>query len=169
MTISKAPSQLGCDWEEDCIEVCDADPVYVEENGVRASFPNPQRRKMRKIHYDGCYNNNEDQLKADYIIGVPKSLDIIVELKGSDRQHARDQLESTLEAWKESPIRHARIICLIVYGRLWGKNRKAGRIPKSNSRNESMELDFLRRHKVLLLIRESGSANFRFADLLETK
>jgi len=166
MTIPKPPSQPGCEWVEECIESCDVDPVYVEENGVRASFANPRSRQICKIKYDGCYNRNARDLKADFIVGLPNIVDVIVELKGSDRKHARDQVESTLEKWRLSPIRFPKIVCLIVYGRLEGKERKAGRIPKMNSSNESLELDFLRRNKTLLWVRESSAVHHRFAELL---
>ncbi len=166
MNTQKPPSQPGCEWVDECIEICDADPVFVEENGVRASFARPRTRQIRKIKYDGCYQKDAEALKADYIVGLAEEADVIVELKGSDRKHARDQVESTLEEWRNSPIRYPRIVCLIVYGRLEGKQRKAGRIPKINSSNESLERDFSRRNKTFLWIRESSSHHLTFLELL---
>ncbi len=166
MTILKPPSQPGCAWIENCIEVCDADPVFIEENGVRASFAKPRSRQIRKIKYDDCYQKDPEVLKADYIVGLMEAVDVIVELKGSDRKHARDQVESTLEEWRSSPIRYPKVVCLIIYGRLEGRARKAGRIPKISSSNESLERDFLRRNKILLWVRESSSHHFRFAELI---
>ncbi len=162
MTIQRPPSQPGCEWVEKCIESCDAKSVFVEENGVRAAFANPRGRRIRKIHYDGCYYKRRGELKADYIVGLPSTLDVIVELKGSDLRHARDQVEMTLDRWKVDPLRFQKTVCLIVYGRLEGKERKAGRIPCINSTIQSLERDFLRRKKTLLLIRESSSLQFRF-------
>jgi hypothetical protein len=160
------PSQPGCERVEECIEVCDANPVFIEENGVRANFAAPRSRQIRKIKYDDCYQKAPQVLKADYVVGLMEDVDVIVELKGSDRRHARDQVDSTLEEWRKSPIRYPIIVCLIVYGRLEGKERKAGRIPKINSSNESLERDFLRRNKTLLWIRESSSHRFTFLELL---
>jgi len=159
-------SHLGSTLVRECIETCDHDPVYVEENGVRANFANPRSRQIRKIEYDGCFNTDPTVLKADYIVGLPDVVDVIVELKGSDLKHARDQVESTLGIWRSSPIRFPKIVCLIIYGRLEGKARKAGRIPKMTSSNESIELDFLRRNKILLWIRESSAMHHRFTELL---
>lgn len=166
MTTLNPPSQPGCERVEECIEVCDADPVFVEENGVRASFARPRTRQIRKIKYDGCYQKDAEALKADFIVGLMEDVDVIVELKGSDRKHARDQVDSTLSEWRNNPIHYPKIVCLIVYGRLEGKERKAGRIPKINSSNESLERDFLRRNKTLLWVRESSSHHFTFLELL---
>lgn len=162
MKTRKPRSMLGCAAVNPCIETCTENPVSVEENGVRASFSNPRARVIRRITYDNCYNRNPNELKADYILGVPDKLDVIVELKGSDLKHACVQVESTLERWKAEPIRYARIVCLIVYGRLGGSQRKAGRIPRMNSSNGAKERDFLYRNETLLLIRESSSKLFKF-------
>jgi hypothetical protein len=166
MTTLKPPSQSGCRWVEECIESCDAAAIYVEEQGVGATFLNPRRKQIRKIHYDGCYNKTPNELKADYIVGMPDVLDVIVELKGSDTniKDAYSQVESTLEAWRVSPVRYRKIACLIVYGRIEGKKKLAGRVPRANSMKDSAERQFLGANKALLLVRESGSEQFRFND-----
>jgi hypothetical protein len=166
MNTPKPPSQLGCSRIEDCIELCDSDPVYLEENGVRANFARPRAKLVRKIEYDDCYDKEPNTLKADYIVGLIDVVDVIVELKGSDRKHARDQVETTLGKWRQSGLRYPRIVCLVVYGRLEGKNRKAGRIPKINSSNEALERDFLRRNNALLWVRESCAHHYQFTELL---
>lgn len=162
MTTRKPPRQPENAAASSCIEACTEHPVYIEENGVRASFSNPRAKAIRKITYDNCFNKRANELKADYILGVPKTLDVIVELKGSDLKHACMQAERTLERWKTEPIRFARIVCLIVYGRLEGSQRRAGRIPRMNSSNGAKERDFLYRNGTLLLIRESSSKLFKF-------
>jgi hypothetical protein len=166
MTISKPPSQAGCEWVEECIESCDATSVYVEEKGVGATFLNPRRKQIRKVHYDGCYNSTPKALRADYIVGEADAVDVIIELKGSDLKHASAQAASTLEAWRLNPIRFRKIVCLIVFGRIEGKRKNAGRTPRMNSLKESVEREFLRLHKTLLWVRESGSEQFRFNDFL---
>jgi hypothetical protein len=166
MTIPKPPSQPGCSWVEECIESCDAASVHVEEKGVGATFLNPRRKQIRKIHYDGCYNKTPSDLKADYIVGMQEVVDVIIELKGSDLKHASAQVGSTLEAWKLNPIRFSKIVCLIVFGRIEGKRKKAGRTPRMNSLKESVEREFLRTNRTLLWVRESGSEQFNFNDFL---
>jgi hypothetical protein len=169
MTIPKPPSQPGCEWVEECIESCDATSVHVEEKGVGATFLNPRQKQIRKVHYDGCYNNTPKALKADYIVGEADAVDVIIELKGSDLKHASAQVASTLEAWRLNPIRFRKIVCLIVFGRIEGKRKHAGRTPRMNSLKESVEREFLRRHKTLLWVRESGSEQFRFNGFLRKR
>jgi hypothetical protein len=168
MTTQKPPSQPGCEWVEECIESCDATSVYVVERGVGATFLNPRRKQIRKIHYDGCYNKASGVKQADYIVGMPDVVDVIVELKGSDTniKEAYAQVESTLETWRLNPIRFRKIACLIVYGRIEGKKKLAGRVPRANSMKDSVERRFLGVNKALLLVRESGSEQFKFNDFL---
>ena len=166
MRTQRPPSQRGCERLENCVEFCDADPVFVEENGVRVNFARPRRRRVRKIEYDDCYDKEPNRWKADFIVGLVDVVDVIVELKGSDRKHACEQVESTLEKWRNNPLRYPKIVCFVAYGRLEGKERKAGRIPKMTSRNESLELDFLRRNRTLLWVRESNAHHYTFAELL---
>jgi hypothetical protein len=166
MTTRKHPSQPGCKWIADCVESCSAPSVFIEESGVRATFANPRNKSIRKIHYDGCYCKRQTELKADYIVGLPTVLDVIVELKGSDLRHAVDQVETTLDRWRVDPLRFRRIVCLIVYGRLEGQQRKAGRIPCMNSTIQTLERTFLRTQRTLLLIRESSSVQFTFNSFL---
>jgi hypothetical protein len=166
MTAQKPPSQEGCECVGDCIEICDAALVFVEENGVRATFANHQHRQIRKIEYDDCYCKPEHGLQADYIVGLFEIIDIITELKGSDLKHARSQVEATLERWREEGIRYPKIACLIVYGRLEGPQRRAGRIPKMRSTVQTLELDFFRQHRTILVVRESSAHQFRVNDFV---
>jgi hypothetical protein len=171
MTISKPPSQPGCEWVEECIEVCDGPTVFVEEHGVRATFLNPGREKIRKITYNDCYCKDERVKQADFIVGKIGVIDIIVELKGSDTnlkggRGADKQVEYTLEAWKQNTNRAPKIATLIIYGRIEGRKKRPGRRPRANAARESVELDFLRRNKTFLLVFENGRKQFRFNDFI---
>jgi hypothetical protein len=171
MTILKPPSQPGCEWVEECIEVCDGPTVFVDDRGVRATFLNPRREKIRKITYDGCYRKDEPEKQADFILGVVGVIDIIVELKGSDTnlrggRGAGTQVGYTLEVWRQNPQKAPKIAALIIYGRIEGRKKRPGRRPRANAAKESVELDFLRRNKVLLLIHENGRKQFRFNDFI---
>jgi hypothetical protein len=171
MTIPKRPSQTGCNWVEDCIEICTAPSVYVEEKGVRATFRNPQRNPIRKVHYDGCYNSTLGVKKADYIVGMPDIVDVIVELKGSDTNLTGDrgadsQLEYTLDAWKVDSRRAPKIAALIIFGRIEGSKKMPGRWPRARSVIQTLPQYFLKRKRILLLIHESGEKQFTFNDFL---
>jgi hypothetical protein len=173
MTIPKSPSQSGCEWVKECIEICNGPSVFVEDRGVRATFLNPRREKIRKITYDDCYCKGEQEKQADFIVGKIGVIDIIVELKGSDTnlkggRGAGTQVEYTLEAWKQDRQRAPKVAALIIYGRIEGRKKRPGRRPRAIAAKESVELDFLRRNKVLLLIYENGKRQFRFSDFAPT-
>jgi hypothetical protein len=160
----KPPSQPGCAWVEECIEECVAPSVFVEEQGVRATFLNPRRRQVRKVHYDGCYAPLKAQ-QADYIIGLIGVIDVVVELKGSDTniKGAADQVEETLRAWRQDPKRAPAIAALIVYGRIEGTKKLPGRVPRANAVISGVVARFLK-HGTFLVIAENGAKQFAFTD-----
>ncbi len=166
MTTQKPPSQPGCAWVEDCIEICTGVSVFVEDQGVRATFVNRRHREVRKIHYDGCYAA-ESGRQADYIVGLAGIIDVIVELKGSDTnlKDAALQVESTLEAWKPDRKRENKIAALIVYGRIEGKKKLPGRLPRTAAVIIGLTAEFLKTHQILLLIHENGERH-NFNDFL---
>jgi hypothetical protein len=170
MTKQKPPSQPGCQWVEDCIEVCDGPSVYLDENGVQAWFRNRDRARVRKIHYDGCYNKTEGAYRADYILGLPGLIDIVIELKGShsNLRHAYQQVVGTLEIWQGDPKRFPKLAALIIYGSIRTKDDLPRRRPKARSSVQAVQSDFLKafRGKIRLFVHESGEKQFKFADFL---
>ncbi|MFP5207154.1 MAG: hypothetical protein ACLGP3_08495 [Acidobacteriota bacterium] len=167
MSGRKPPSQPGCTWDEDCIEMCTGRSVYVEEDGVRATFANRKRKQIRKIHYDGCYYTGRDR-RADYIVGLPGTVDVIVELKGTDTnlKGAAQQVENTLGSWQQDKKHATTIASLIVYGRIEGKKKLPGRVPRAEAAKSSLRAAFLRAHGKLLLIHQNGEKRFSFEDFL---
>ena len=141
---------------EECIEFTNKTSLHIQEEGVGATFLNPRRRELRKVRYDGCYNRTNGRGQADFIVGFHRSVDVIVELKASDRKRALIQIEDTLVAWEKDPIRFPQIVCLIVFGHTF---------PRMNSRLGVIEREFLLSHRTLLWMRESGSEKFRFSNL----
>jgi len=171
MTIPKPASQRGCVWVEDCIEICTARSVFVEEQGIRSTFRNPKGRRIRKIHFDGCHMGAASGRRADFIVGLWERIDIIVELKGSDgnltgSSGAYEQIESTLELWKIDECRYPRIAAVIIYGRITVKKKLPGRVPSASAERLALEARFLEKHKILLLIHENGEKQFSFNDFL---
>jgi hypothetical protein len=165
MNEQRPPSQAGCSWSEECIEICTVRSVYVEERGVSAAFANPRRKQVRKVHFDGCYYTGREK-RADYILSLPNTIDVIVELKGSDTnlKAAARQVESTADIWEHDPNRSGRIAALVVYGRIEGKKKLPGRVPRLEAAALGIEADFLYRRHILLLVRENGRKKFTFAD-----
>lgn len=168
MSGQKPPSQRGCTWVEDCIEMCAGRTVYVEDEGVRATFANPRRRQVRKIHYDGCYYRGREQ-RADYIVSLSGTIDVIVELKGTDTnlKVAAQQVENTLDSWQQDRKRARTIAALIVYGRIEGKKKLPGRVPRAEAAISGLRAEFLKTHRKLLLIHQNGEKRFSFEDFLQ--
>lgn len=170
MKIPKPPSQPGCEWVEECVEVCAGPSVCVDERGVQAWFRNPGRASIRKIHYDGCYSKTAGVYKADYILGLPSLIDIIIELKGShtNLRHAYQQVVNTLEMWETAPIRYGKLAALIVYGSIRTKDGLSRRKPKALSAVQAVEGDFKRKfaRRIRLFVHESGERQFAFGDFL---
>jgi hypothetical protein len=170
MSTQRPPSQPGCAWVEECIEICVGRTVHVEDQGVRATFLNPRGRRVRKIHYDGCYAAKQGR-QADFIVGLPKVVDVIVELKGSDAnlKDAAQQVESSFEAWKKDLKCEKTIAALIVYGRIEGKKKLPGRVPRTAAVILGLTAEFLKMRGIRLLIHENGERQFTFNDFLRKK
>jgi len=170
MTIAKPPSQAGCVWVEECIEVCDGLTVYVEDQGVRATFRNPKRVQVRKVHYDNCYSQTHGAYHADFILCLPGVVDVVIELKGShtNLKHAAAQVRSTLDAWALDSNRGPRRAALIIYGMIYKSDSLPRRQPKARSSVQTVIGDFKAEvhGKTLLLIHEHGERQFNFNDFL---
>ena len=166
MSTQRPPSEPGCLWIEECVEKCNAQSLFVEEHGVRATFVNPKGRRLRKVHYDGCYAPHEAR-QADYIVGLVGILDVVVELKGSDTniKGAAAQGEETLNAWKRDSKRAPALAALIVYGRIEGRKKLPGRIPRAEAVISGVVARFLK-HGTLLVIAESGARQYSFTDFM---
>jgi hypothetical protein len=168
MSKPRPPSQPGCTWVENCIEICTGRAVHVEDQGVRATFTNLRRRQVRKIHYDRCYFTGEGK-RADYIVGLPRVIDVIVELKGTDTnlKIAARQVDNTLDNWKQDPQRARIIAGLIIYGRIEGKKKLPGRVPRTEAVILGLRAEFLKTRKTLLRIHQNGERRFTFDDFLQ--
>lgn len=167
MSTPRLPSQPDCVWVEECIEMCDGLSVYVEDGGVRATFVNPKRRSIRKVRYDSCYSAVAGR-QADYIVGLVPVIDVIVELKGSDTnlKDAALQVAETLDAWRKDSKSAPTIAGLIIYGRIEGKKKLPGRVPRTSAVILGLRADFLKAHRTLLRIHENGERQFTFNDFL---
>lgn len=138
---------------EDCIRtVCDSKPK-VEENGRKAVFLNPGNAAIKKVRVDGCLIVDET-LKADYIVSKPNVVDVIVELKGKDIDHAKDQIVATLAFWKAHPPFSAKIAGLII----------CSRSPMSSSDLQVMKKKVKDQHGLLLTVHENGRKEYDFVE-----
>ncbi|WP_152980522.1 hypothetical protein [Stenotrophomonas ginsengisoli] len=68
--------------------------VKVEENGRSAAFLNPDRLRFFRIKFDGGIVKNT--IGADFVVVKDGVGSVVVELKGTDIEHAVDQIDATI-------------------------------------------------------------------------
>jgi hypothetical protein len=151
---SRKPPNL--EQNNPCIEFSNDPSLHVNEKGIGATFVNRRRRELRKIKYDGCYCRIAREGRADFIVGIDRLIDVILELKGSDLKHALVQIGDTLVRWREDEIHYPQTVCLIVFGHTF---------PRMSSKLGVLEREFLDAHNTLLWIRESAAERFSFRKL----
>ncbi|MGA7829555.1 MAG: hypothetical protein WCA21_01165 [Terracidiphilus sp.] len=138
--------------QEDCIQtVCDS-RTKVEENGRKAIFLNPENAPIKKVRIDGCLIVG-DTRRADFIVSKPGVVDVIVELKGKDIYHAKDQIVATLSFWKTYPPFSEKIAGLII----------CSRSPMSSSELQVMKAKVQNQHHLSLIVDENGKKEYHFA------
>lgn len=101
------------------------------------------------MRVDGCLIA-DGSLRADFIISKPGVVDVIVELKGKDILHARDQIAATLAFWKTHPPFSDKIAGLII----------CSRSPMASSDLQVMKA----KAKIKLIVDETGRKEYDFAD-----
>ena len=138
---------------EDCVDTVRDSKPKIEENGRKAVFLNPERASIKRVKVDGCLVKG-DVLKADYIVSKPEVIDVIVELKGKDIYHARDQILATLPVWRAHPPFSAKIAGLIV----------CTRSPISASELQLMKAKALLHHRLWLEVDENGKKEYKFSN-----
>lgn len=90
--------------ESNCIEKIRDSKIRVDDPGTarKAILLNPERVQVRRIRMDGCLAPI-GQVAADWVVSKPKDVDVIVELKGKNVDHAVEQIESTRTFWSGHP------------------------------------------------------------------
>lgn len=89
--------------------------IAVKENKRKAVFANPQRTEIHVIQIDdGMITQGQ---RADYVVAKPQTIDVIVELKGSDVSKAIEQIRATLPLWRRNSLCGKKQAALIVRGK----------------------------------------------------
>ncbi|MEI4517828.1 MULTISPECIES: hypothetical protein [unclassified Stenotrophomonas] len=78
--------------------VTDVSRVKVEENGRSAIFVNEEKRTFHRVKVDGGLV--KDTLCADYVVSKQDVGSVVIELKGTDIEHAVDQIDATVTIMK---------------------------------------------------------------------
>ncbi len=86
--------------QDPCIEKIRDSKVKITDPGTarRAILLNPDRVQVRRINMDRCLAP-AGEVAADFVVSKPDFVDVIVELKGKNVDHAVDQIESTWAFW----------------------------------------------------------------------
>lgn len=138
---------------EGCIQTVYDSRPKVEENGRKAVFLNPGRDPIKKVQVDGCLIA-DNTLKADYIVSKSGVVDVIIELKGKDIFHAKDQIIATLSFWRAYPPFSKRVAGLII----------CSKSPMSSSDLQVMKAKVKIQHRITLVVDESGKQEYGFTD-----
>jgi hypothetical protein len=85
----------------ECIEQVRHSRIKVHDAGTGKSavLLNLDKERVRKIRMDGCLAPVGERA-ADFVVSHPKIVDVIVELKGRDVDHACAQVEATWAFWR---------------------------------------------------------------------
>jgi hypothetical protein len=136
-----------------CTQVVHDSRPKVEENGRKAVFLNLQNDEVRIIRVDNCLITGSSR-RADYIMSRPGLVDVIVELKGKDIFHARDQILATLPVWLSNPPFSSKIVGLII----------CSKSPASSSELQVM-ISKARKAGLTLIVEKNGKREYDFVVL----
>src|SRR5579871_433081 len=136
---------------QDCTEELRDSKVAVKRDGRRASFDNAEHALIKRVDLD-CWLQSNEEVRADYILAKPGLVDVIVELKGKDIDHASEQIVATHRKWKTAPPFSKKIGGLIVFTRC----------PKSAAELGDMKKRMLRQYDLWMEIDKDQKTEYRF-------
>lgn len=87
---------------QQCSEITKVTRIKVSENGKQAILLNPEKETFTKIKMDGCVIVN--CTSCDWVIQDEHMSSILIELKGSDVDHAITQIEATFAYLKDHDL-----------------------------------------------------------------
>jgi hypothetical protein len=138
-----------------CLSEKSDSKITVKANGKKATFDNSARSVIKIVDVD-CWTPASDGLKADYIVAKPGVVDVIVELKGQDTEHAAKQILSTLAEWKKAPPFSASFGGLIVFTRC----------PQNSATISDIKARFLEKHGLWLEMNKNSQTEYQFEKFL---
>jgi len=83
-------------------------------NARGAVFDNREMATIWVTNVD-CWLKDIDCLKADFVVSKPSVVDVIVEIKGSNIDHAIKQIISTAERWRQAAARPTMVGGLVIF------------------------------------------------------
>lgn len=143
-----------------CSEDVFSSKVSVAEKATKATFRNPDKKKITKTQVDGCLVKGS--VACDWFIVRDDCDGVVLELKGSDVAHALDQIEATFDFLRQNDrltIRSAGLVVCVKCSQHPAFNSKVQRAKERLRKkysaplhiivgNKELEFDHLFRHAV---------------------
>jgi hypothetical protein len=129
--------------------------VVVSEHKRVATFRRPNSEEVLIIRVDGGLITEGE--RADYIVAHTRTVDVIVELKGSDTSKAIRQIRATRPVWMRHELAGMRLGALVVRGH--------GIHPKTSASIDRWQREFRKTFKMKLVI-ETRNRNYEFSEFL---
>ena len=98
-----------------CTTLVTHSKVKVEENSRKAVFRNPQRLQYSVSKVDDCLVTSG--VRTDYLVSEVGSASTLVELKGTDVEHAVEQLLTSAKHPRVSPLLEKKLGFLVICSR----------------------------------------------------
>ena len=133
-----------------CTKESDNKRITVRANNRSATFLNEDKTQIKVVDLD-CLIQTTAAARADYIVTKPKVVDVIVELKGKDIDHAIEQILATAAFWKRIPPFSPHIGALVVFTRS----------PKRSAALDNIRLRLLKL-EIWLEMGKSGLRHYEF-------
>jgi hypothetical protein len=108
--------------------------IVLQENKSKIAFLNPNQDKVLTVKVDGCVISDNETLRCDYALIPSNTIEIYVELKGSDIPHAVKQIESTIRLLSQDPQKMKKL-CFVV----------STRVPKQSTNVQQLQIQFKRK------------------------
>ena len=123
----------------------------VGANARWAIFDNSDMATIHVTDVD-CWLKNTDCLKADFVVSKPKVIDVIVEIKGSNIDHAIKQIISTAEQWRNASAKTTILGGLVIFTHS----------PESSASLANKKRKLRDKHRIHLELDKSGKTEYRF-------
>ena len=136
---------------ESCTTTRTDSKIKVEAHTRKAVFDNSERSEIKIIDVD-CWLAADAGPKADRIVSKPGVVDVVVELKGKDIDHALEQVLATCTKWKDVPPFSKKIGGLIVFSRS----------PERSAAIDDSKKRFLQTHGIWLEMNKNNQTEYKF-------
>ena len=97
----------------ECQESNSNSKMPLRENKSEIVFSNPDRATIIKIKVDGCVIKDKQTLRCDYALILSSNIEVYIELKGYNLNHAFKQIESTIQRLSDNPTKLKKV-CFVI-------------------------------------------------------